>query len=315
MVLFGVSICIIFITALLWPYHPLIDTVIKSTTTDWYYPFRMYLYETKNIYRMGPALLGLPVIALFLIRKKYSFISWGFTLSVLIYVLSYFLNIRLGERYIFFIMVFLHLSLAWYFSRLELLSFSTVRKTLTSLSEKNLHIVFFLIIITLSIFYQVAKLGFEQAGYLINFKPRPLIQSYRNPLDNYLSLQDKLQEEHTVLSDPLTSWLLPAFTGAKITSLYHNNPLVPDNNQRVHDARTFYSSSTSMDTRIAILKKYKVTHVLFNLDRMKENHVNRINNYYQDFKIDQRLLDDVQQTGEIVFRNDEFILFKLYHPQ
>lgn len=313
--LFGLSVLIIFICALFWPYHSFIEAVIKSTTTDWYYPFRMHLYDTRNIYRMGPALLGLPVIALFLIRRQYAFISWGFLLCTLIYLLSYVLNIRLGERYIFFIMVFLHLALAWYFSRLELLSFSTISKTLTSLSERNLHVVFFLIIITLSIFYQCAKLGFEQAGYLITFKPRPLVHTYRNPLDNYRSLQAKLKEGDIVLTDPLTAWLLPALTGAKITALYHNNPLVPDNNQRVHDTLTFYNSSTSLEMRKVILKKYGGTHVLLNLHRMQENEINRLNDYYQNFKIDQRLMNDVQKMGKIIFRNDQLILFELHFRQ
>lgn len=314
--LFGVSVLIVLASALLWPYHPFWDAVISSTTTDWYYPFRMYLYDTSNLYRMGPALLGLPVVFFFLLRKKHAFISLGFCLCASIYVLSYLVNIRLGERYIFFTMVFLHLALAWYLCTLEIASLKKIKDTLSTLSEKNLHILFFVTIFLLSVCYQLSKLGFEQAGQVINFKPRPMIAGYKNPLDNYFLLQDKIAEGDIVLSDPLTSWLLPAFTGAKIVSLYHNNPLVPDNERRVADAARFYHPATPLEERKQIVNTYRATHVLLNFDRMNENEVNRINDYYLHFRIDQRLVGDVQSMGETVFANKDFILVKVsHHPE
>lgn len=311
--LFAGSLFIILAAALLWPYHPFLDSLVASTSTDWYYPFRMYLYEIRNIYRMGPALLGLPVIFFFLIRKKYSFISWGFCLCASIYVLSYIVNVRLGERYIFFTIFFLHLALAWYLSGLKIISPRAIRNTIATLNEKNLHVLFFVTVALLGIGYQLAKLGCEQAGFVINFKPRPELARYKNPLDNYLLLQGKIATGDIVLSDPLTSWLLPAFTGAKIVALYHNNPLVPDNDQRVADAVCFYHPTTSLEERKRIAVKYSVTHLLLNFDRMKENEVNRINNYYLNFQIDRRLVDDVQSMGKVIFENKDFMLIKVNH--
>jgi hypothetical protein len=314
--LFGVSVLIILASALLWPYHPFWKAVISSTTTDWYYPFRMYLYDTRNIYRMGPALLGLPVVFFFLLKKKYAFISLGFCLCASIYVLSYLVNIRLGERYIFFTMVFLHLALAWYLCALDIASLKTLKGGLAVLSEKNLHILFFALIALLSICYQLSKLGFEQAGQVITFKPRPMIAGYTNPLDDYFLLQGTIAEGDIVLSDPLTSWLLPAFTGAKIVSLYHNNPLVPDNDRRVADAARFYHPATPREERKRIVNAYRATHILLNFDRMNENEVNRINDYHLHFRIDQRLVGDVQSMGETVFETKDLILVKIsHHPE
>jgi len=309
--LFAVSLVIILAAALLWPYHPFWDALIASTSTDWYYPFRTYLYEIRNIYRMGPALLGLPVVLFFLMKKQYDFISRGFILCASIYVLSYVANIRLGERYIFFSIFFLHLALAWYLSTLKIASPGAIRETLATLNEKNLHVLFFLIIALLSTGYQLAKLGCEQAGFVLDFKPRPVLTRYRNPLDNYVLLQGKIAAGDIVLSDPLTSWLLPAFTGAKIVALYHNNPLVADNDQRMADAVFFYHPATSSAERKRIVQKYAVTHLLLNFERMKENEVNRINNYHLNFQIDQRMVDDVQSMGEILFENNDLMLIKV----
>ena len=244
-------------------------------------------------------------------RKKCCFISYGFLLCSLIYVASYIINIRLGERYIFFTIFFLHLSLAWYFSTLELLSFSKIRGVFSHLNEKNVHVLFFTVILALSIFYQGTKLSFEQAGYLINYKPKPIFQKYENPLDTYTLMKNKLRKGDIVMSDPLTSWLIPAFTGAKIVSLYHNNPFVSDNKERVQDATTFYDATTPLTARKEIVKKYGITHVLLNFNRMKENNVNSINNYCQLFRIDVSLVDDLKMIGKIVFENEGCILFQL----
>lgn len=113
------------------------------------------------------------------------------------------------------------------------------------------------------------------------------------------------------MSDPLTSWLIPAYTGAKIVSLYHNNPFVPDNEERVQDAITFYDATTAPMVRMEIVKKYRITHVLLNYNRMEENQVNRINAYYQHFKIDTTLIDNLKRMGKITLKNDDYILFSL----
>lgn len=284
--------------SVLWPYYPFIKAIVKSVDTQWYYPIRMNLYDIQNIYKMGPALLGLPIVLLLLIRRKYPFISLGFFLSSFIYVSSYFLNVGLGERYIFFITFFLQLSLAWYFRTLDLLSLSNMKHIFTDPIEKNAHVFFFMIILAGSIFYQGIRLGFEQEGYQIHFNPKLTFHKYKNPLDNYALLKDKVKEGDIVITDPLTGWLLPALTGAKIIALYHDNPFAPDNNQKVHDSVTFYDSATPLSLREMILKRYHATHVLLNFDRMEDNEVNRIDNYYLNFRIDQSLIDDLSRVGK-----------------
>jgi hypothetical protein len=183
---------------------------------------------------------------------------------------------------------------------------------LATLSEKNIHILFFAVIVVLSVLYHLTRFGFEQAGYRISFKPMPKISAYKNPLDNYSLLKGRLQEGDIVMTDPLTGWLLPALTGAKITALYHDNPLVPYNEQRVSDSIRFYNPATPLEIRAMILDRYKVTHVLLNHDRMKVNEVNTINNYYQNFAISPVLIDDMTKLASVILKNDAMVLFRLH---
>ncbi len=63
--------------------------------------------------------------------------------------------------------------------------------------------------------------------------------------------------------------------------------------------------------RKEILQKYHTTHVLLNFERMKDNEINRIENYYQHFQINPGLMEDLRKMGEIVLKNDNLLLFKL----
>jgi hypothetical protein len=194
---------------------------------------------------------------------------------------------------------------------LELISAGTIKNALTSLSEKNIRVLLFGIILVCSVFYQIAKLGCEQAGYLIHFIPIPTVHTYKNPLDTYSLLNGRIMEGDIVMTDPLTAWLLPALTGAKIIALYHDNPLVPDNEQRVHDAITFYAVNTPLEARKALLEKYNATHVLLNNQRTVKNEINVINNYYQNFRIDPPLRDDLLIIGDSIFKNSDWLLIRL----
>ena len=309
--LYLLSVAVVLMITIMWPYYPFLKALQNTVSTPWAEETRGYLYATRNIYKMGPAVLGFPVILFMLVKRKYHFISYGFLLCTAIYVLTYKPKIYLGERYIFYIIVFLHLALAWYLKTLRVLSFAAMKDTLINLSEKNIHTLIFAAIVMLGISYQLAKLGFEQMGYTIDFRPRPIVQRYENPLDNYKALIGKIKRGDIVLSDPLTSWLIPTVTDAKIVALYHDNPLVPDNAQRVEHSLAFYGTTTDSEKRRLILKKYNVTHVLLNFDRMSDTVANRINDYYKNYVISEQLTDDLKRLGRIILSNDHFRLYEI----
>ncbi len=308
---FLVSLFAVIFVTFLWPYYPFLKALQKAVTTPWAQETRVYLYQTRNIYKMGAAVLGLPVIALMILKRKYHFISYGFILCAFIYIVTYKPNIYLGERYIFFSIVFLHLALSWYLRKLQLLSLRTLKETLINLTEKNLHIPVLVVILIMSFFYQLSKLSFEQIGYTINYRPRPIVEKYDNPVEPYKTLIGKIKQGDLVASDPLTSWLLPTLTGAKIAALYHDNPLVPDNEKRVEAMETLYDETTPFEKRKLILVAYNVTHVLLNFDRMQDCITNRINDYYKNYKITNRLIDDLNKLGHPIVKNEHFILYEV----
>jgi hypothetical protein len=63
------------------------------------------------------------------------------------------------------------------------------------------------------------------------------------------------------MADTRSAWPLPTF-GPKVLSLWHPNPLVPDEDSRKAAVARFFQSGTPDETRLAILAQYGVTHVL-----------------------------------------------------
>jgi len=308
--LFCVVCVLILLLSLLWPYYSFIEAVVTSTTTEWYNS-RLYLYDYRNIYKVGPALLGVPAVLSFMIKREKGFLVWGFLACLLVYFSGWVFTIFLFERYIFFIMFFLHLSVAWYFRKFDALSFSHIQQCFMSPSVQSVLSLVCAGVMCGSIMYQGGKLGFEQAEYQINFLPRPTIHSFKNPLDNYKNLRPFLKTGDIVLSDPLTSWLIPAFTGAKIVALYHNNPMVIDNARRTGDVEKFFHDQTTLEERGDILRNYAATHVLLNRDRMRDAYVNRTNDYCFRFRITGGLEQDMEKLGTVIFERDDFLLLKL----
>ena len=308
--LYCVCIIIVGSFALCWPYYSFFEALTTSTTTAWY-DSKGYLYDTANVYKIGPALLGLPVMVYLLAKRKHMFIVLGFIFCAASYVFGKVMNVFLFERYIFFMVFFLHLALAWYLRTLRVFSFVKEIQSLNVLTARSGIVVCLSAILFASIFYQSSKLGFEQAGFEINFKPLPVIAQYKNPLENYIQIRSVLKKGDIVLSDPLTSWLIPAFTGAKIIVLYHNCPMVHDNNERRINVKKFYASNATASERKRIIGNYSVTHVLLNRYRMKDTFVNRIRSYFRDYRISDRMINDMKKQGSVVFENSDFILFQV----
>jgi hypothetical protein len=311
LVYFLLSSLITFFCLFAWPYFSFLKALSNSVSTPWAEETRMYLYRSSNLYKMGPAVLGIPAVLILLIKRKYPLITFGFIICASIYVFTFKPRIFLGERYIFYMILFMHLALSWYLRTLGILSFDTVKKIILNLNEKNVHILILTIILVLGVLSQVLKVSFEQAGYEIHFQPRPIVRKYEDPTVKYRFLEGKLKEGDVVMSDPLTAWLIPTLSDAKVVALYHDNPLVPDNVQRTKDSIKFYRPDTPLKTRVEILKKYYVTHVLLNFDRMNKNAVNEMNNYYMDFRIEAGLVKDLHSLGAVVLKNETFSLFEL----
>jgi len=311
---YGINVAIVLVCLVTWPYFSFLEALSKSVSTPWAEETRMYLYRTSNLYKMGPALLGVPAAFALLAKRKFPVISWGFLICTAIYVLTYKPKIFLGERYIFYVIFFMHMALAWYLRQVEALSPAVIKRAVVQLSERNLHVLLLSLMVFCGMVAQVAKITSEQYGYSLWFQPRPIVRPYTNPLEKYQALENRFPPGSVVLSDPLTAWVLPTLCDTKIIALYHDNPLVPDNVQRTRDSMAVYAAETSLADRRKILEQYRVTHVLLNYARMVKDDVNQMNNYYLDFRISDEAVRDLEQLGRVVFKNAIFSLYRINLP-
>ena len=120
----------------------------------------------------------------------------------------------------------------------------------------------------------------------LEFKDYGMLPSYfkfgkikREPIvDDMRRLSVLIPDEAIVLTTTRTSWPLPTFTG-KVVSLLDINPMVADHYRRRKDTHRFFHVETTQETRLEILKRYKITHILF-----KERNIHvKVRNSLNDF--------------------------------
>ena len=228
-----------------------------AQTAD-YQMTRHYLYSSF-IVRSGPALAGIPFVLLFFAQRRYRFLAGSFAVFSLCYLAGYFLKISLAERFIFFLIFTLQMTV----SRILREWFPLSHQAPYHNSRK---ITAWLLGLCL-----IAGMGMQLVFTYTKFispvferKKGLNVPRYVNPNDLQLRLRDHLSEGDVILSDRYTSWSVPLYTGAKVIALFHTPPHVMDNNDRIKAVETFYNTSTTPAERRNILAHYGVTHILLN---------------------------------------------------
>jgi len=87
-----------------------------------------------------------------------------------------------------------------------------------------------------------------------------------------------IPDEATVMAPARLSWPLPTFTG-KVVAAYHTNPMVADHFLRRMDTSRFFQVETTQETRLEILRRYKVTHILFERKNIPETVRGNLNDF------------------------------------
>jgi len=247
----------------LWPYYDLPTNILKIISGKMqqaadYQITRHYLYS-KVVLRAGPALAGIPLLILLLVWKRHLLLVGGFVAFGLIYLTGYLCNISLAERFIFFIIFTLQMTVSrmcrkWF-------SFSP-----PSLTRGIKSIIAWLLILFLAsgVIIQMILICSEFIFPAFKVTPGDNFPHYVNPNKTQTEMKKYLREGDVVLSDIYSSWSIPVYTGAKIIALFHTPPHVDDNLERIRAVETFYDTSTTCEERRAILKRYGVTHILLN---------------------------------------------------
>ncbi len=246
------------LSACAWPYTDFITTVLnlssgKMASASDYAATRNYLHS-EVLLRAGPAMLGIPFLAVLTAAKCSFFLTGGFAVFTAIYVLGHFLHINLTERFVFFSVFILQLTFARFLapecSRIPHIT-KNVQRTMIA-------------VIAAGIGIQCGIVYTQFIQHSFSVPADEILPKYRSPLRMQRHLRSFLHAGDVVLSDIYTSWSIPIFTGAKIVALMHTPPHVTDNIVRRKDIELFYNPETSNQKRKAILKKYGVTHIVLN---------------------------------------------------
>jgi hypothetical protein len=306
--LIGLSFLLSIFLMLFWPYFSIIEAFKKGALSGGWYPTGNYFYS-NIISGAGMSLLGIPVGLYYLYRRTHLCIIGGLIISVLIYLASYAANLPLLGRYVYFSIFFLQILLSFYLAELWCApspgeGVSVIRKLLKGAS---------VIIIAALFLYQVRLLDLRgMIRCCVHFDPQFSIERCSHPKEKYAFLATNLRPGNVVMSDTFTSWIIPAMSGAKVVSLFHDNPLVSDNAARMNDTRSFFSPNTSKSERMEILNRYGVTHVLLHKGLEKYEYAPLLKEwgiFVPVFTPD--LIGPLVSLGTIVFRDDTYILARL----
>jgi hypothetical protein len=203
--------------------------------------------------------MGIPLLLLFAVQKRYLMLAGGFVLFSCAYLLGFFFKISLAERFIFFIICVLQLA----FSRACREWFAGFYcRSLSSFKSAAAWLLLMLLLAGAAIQGILVHREFIRPAFTVSPARRSI--SYLSPNRMQRELARYLKEGDIVLSDLYTSWSVPVYTGAKIIALYHSAPHVRDNRERVKALEIFFNAATSPEERQTILKRYGVTHILLN---------------------------------------------------
>ena len=305
----AVSFCIAFGLAAVWPYYSLCDSIFSvakgSVKEFWdYRATHEYLYSSL-LTRTGPGLLGIPALVYLAARRKYPFLIIGFLLYSFLYGLGYCFNISLGERGIFFCMLFSQLAFSHFLKQLGTGQYVLGKKRMDQLLRNGCGAA-----LIFGFCIQLYLVGCVYGPEWIALQPVVQLKKYQNPLQKYFILKNHVHRGDIILTDVFTSWVLPCTTDAKVISLLHNSPLVHNNGERLQDTMLFFASPKDYKN---ILGKYSITHILIH----KTKKPSQKENFESSFSIpnpDKKLMDELATLGRVVLDNDNFFLVKLPIP-
>ena len=220
---------------------------VKKKLHEFYQPLALL----KALGLGSLTLLALPYF--FLARERW-FVGLGVLSMLLPFVGNAFVELPLGHRFVLLAIVYLHIGLVWLLLRLTPGHAGAFR----FLARRSWGIVSALLIATTLLIFSAHSVLTARA---LLTEPRFRTGRGSPVIRNMRSFAAIAGPDAVVLGTPLLSWALPTF-GPKVLVLFHQDPLVPDANERAFRVRRFLAPATSDDERRTILARYGVSHVL-----------------------------------------------------
>jgi hypothetical protein len=250
-------------------------------------------YDPKQFFVVtGPSLLGIPALFYMAYRREHLFIILGFLAMSLIFVLNLFFPIPLGHRFLFYVIFYLHLALIWGVLEMQGKE-GKIRQhhiVLRSAKVKTGILIWFL---TICLLWNVALLGLALGHYIINPNLSYGPMKREQIVDDMKRLSLFIPDEAIVMAPAQLSWPLPTFKG-KVVALFHTNPMVADDYQRRRHTHMFFQVETTKEDRLKILRRYKVTHILFKIKNISES-----------------VRNNLEEFGSVVKKTGDYVIIKL----
>jgi hypothetical protein len=217
---------------------------------------------------LGAALVGIPVSLYLLVRRQHLFIPLGAAAMALPFVVNAYVPLPLGHRFILLAVFYLQVALVYLFMKFlpaapEAFSFVNRRWGRWP--------AFALIVLCLLV---LAKINIEAALGRLGYSARRMHGTEVSGNIRYAQRAAELAGPGAViLADAQTSWPVPTF-GPKVLLIFHNNPLVTDEGERIVHVAHFMNPDAPDADRRETIAKYGITHVL-----LKRNQVHRIERF------------------------------------
>jgi len=277
-----VTLPIALLLSFLWPYYPVLDTIINSSkfvslgfAGDYMAFYKPFFYKTF------PALFGMIFIYTFIKKQDYFIVLCLFVFSS-IYLLNYcMLHSFTIARYVIYVVFFLHILIVMgmkeYYGKKEF---------------KFFVVSYFSILVVLAPFHIHDSL--KQIDNVVRavIHKKPIIEQLNvDTFNRFIRMGDYIKSEDVVMASMEDSWKIPAILGCKVVGVLHSNPFMSDFFLRQKKTELFFNKNTSNKTRVKILENYKVSYILLSK------------------KTDNRDLTVIENT-DYVYQDDKYILMK-----
>jgi hypothetical protein len=274
--------------ALIWPYFDYWTVLFKGSSDKWF-PAALFAHQ---IVRMGTALLGLIIVGWFAWRRQYQFVVLGTLLCLVIYSSAGAVRFLMGSRFLLYGAIFLHLAIALYLFE----SWPAWWKQMSLKMPRTLWKPAIVLLIFLpALWFRAGEVKALAADVIRAASSNP---KDTTPAEHFAFLEGKLSSKDIVLAEDDTGWPIPAITGAKLVCQQKGNPLMQDEILRRKDeGDSFFRNSLSLDQRRAILNRYHVTHILFDLGC--------------GVRWDSSFLEQINQLGVQEFSRNNVIVYRV----
>lgn len=225
-------------------------------------PWHVFYQPHQVLLTFGPALLGIPLVFYLLVKERNWFLFAGCAIFSIPYVLNIFVPIPLGHRSLLYVIFFLHLSLVWFILRVVVEQRHVVWMKYAGIPLFSRYAGIRLL--SAMVLWNVGLAGGELLGY--SLLPGPGLwnrnKQQRTVVDDMQALANVVPSDAVIMAPDILAWPIPTFVG-KVVSVFHRNPMIKNAAQRKEDVETFFNTDAPLEDRQKIIKRYHVTHVLY----------------------------------------------------